>query len=92
MVAEGNVVLKQGARKSYADNMELDVKLGTVLLTGHARVIDDEWGDARGERIILEKGKSRARVLGNEIVRPRLELPPLPDFGFSKKAKKKPQE
>ena len=33
MDAGGNVVLKQGARTSYAENMALDVKLGTVLLT-----------------------------------------------------------
>lgn len=91
MDAGGNVVLKQGARTSYAENMALDVKLGTVLLTGQARVVDDEWGEARGERIILEKGNRRARVLGNESVRPRLELPALPDFGFRKKAKKKTQ-
>ena len=91
MDAKGNVVLRQGGRVSYADMMALDVKLGTVLLTGRARVVDDEWGEARGESIVLEKGNRRARVLGGKNTRPRLELPPLPDFGFRKKVKKKTQ-
>lgn len=91
MDAVGNVVLRQGGRISYGDKMALDVKLGTVLLTGRARVVDDEWGEARGESIVLEKGKRRARVLGGKNSRPRLELPPLPDFGFRKKAKKTTQ-
>ena len=54
-------------------------------------MVDDEWGEARGESIVLEKGNRRARVLGGKNTRPRLELPPLPDFGFRKKVKKKTQ-
>jgi len=89
MDAKGKVILRQGGRTSYGDTMVLDVKLGTVLLNGQARVVDDEWGEASGDRIILEKGKRKARVLRGEGRRPKLELPPLPDFGFRKKSKKK---
>ena len=88
MDAKGNVILRQGGRTSYGDTMLLDVKLGTVLLNGQARVVDDEWGEASGDRIILEKGKRKARVLRGNGRRPKLELPPLPDFGFRKKSKK----
>ena len=91
MDAVGSVVLRQSGRISYGDKMALDVKLGTVLLIGRARVVDEEWGEARGESIVLEKGKRRARVLGGKNTRPRLELPPLPNFGFRKKAKKTTQ-
>lgn len=88
MDAKGKVVLRQGGRTSYGNHMTLDVTLGTVLLNGEARVVDDEWGEASGERIVLEKGKRKARVLGGANSRPKLELPPLPDFGFNKKSKK----
>ena len=88
MDAKGNVILRQGGRTSYGDTMLLDVKLGTVLLNGQARVVDDEWGEASGDRIILEKGKRKARVLRGNGRRPKVELPPLPDFGFRKKSKK----
>ena len=91
MDAKGKVVLRQGGRISYGDKMFLDVKQGTVLLTGHVRVVDDEWGEASGESVVLEKGQRRARVLGGESTRPRVELPPLPDFVFRKKAKKTAQ-
>jgi lipopolysaccharide export system protein LptA len=69
--------------------MTLDVKLGTALLIGNARVIDDEWGEASGEQIILEKGKRMVKVIARENGRSRLELPPLPNLGFGKKSKKK---
>ena len=88
MDAKGKVILRQGGRTSYGDTMVLDVKLGTVLLNGQARVVDDEWGEASGDSIILEKGKRKARVLRGNGRRPKVELPPLPDFGFSKKSKK----
>ena len=88
MYALGNVILRQGGRKSYCDRMTLDVKAGNALLLGSARVIDDEWGVASGEKIILEKGKRLAKVIGEKTNRPKLELPPLPNLGFSKKSKK----
>ena len=86
--ALGNVVLSQSGRKSYANEMTLDVPNGTAELRGSlksgklARVVDDEWGEASGERIILMKGKRMAKVVGNKGGRARLELPPIPDFGF----------
>ena len=86
--ATGDIVLKQNGRTSYSDNMTLDLKAGTALLRGNARVVDDEWGEAVGETIILEKGKRMAKVLGGKNVRPKLELPPLPDLGFSTNPKK----
>lgn len=89
MYAFDKVVLRQEGRTSYADRMTLDVKLGTALLIGNARVIDDEWGEASGEQIILEKGKRMVKVIARENGRSRLELPPLPNLGFGKKSKKK---
>ena len=67
--------------------MTLDVKAGNALLLGSARVSDDEWGAASGEKIILEKGKRLAKVIGEKNNRPKLELPSIPNFGFSKKSK-----
>ncbi len=87
MEAVGEVFLKQFGRTSRGDRMTMDVKEGTVVLTGRASVVDEEWGEASGETVILEKGKERAKVLGGQGNRPRLELPPLPDFGFRKKSK-----
>ena len=87
MEAGGEVFLKQSGRTSRGDRMTMDVKEGTVVLTGRASVVDEEWGEASGETVILEKGKERAKVLGGQGNRPRLELPPLPDFGFRKKPK-----
>ena len=86
--ATGDIVLKQDGRTSYSDNMTLDLKEGTAFLRGNARVVDDEWGEAVGETIILEKGKRMAKVLGGKNGRPKLELPPLPDLGFSTHPKK----
>lgn len=87
MEAIGKVFLKQYGRTSRGDKMTMDVKAGTVVLSGQASVVDEEWGEASGETVILEKGKRRAKVLGGKGSRPRLELPPLPDFGFRKKIK-----
>jgi len=88
--AFGNVKLSQRGRTSYCDSLGMDVLKGEVLLEGKpARVVDEEWGAAIGNRIVLEKGKRRARVLGGEAGgRPRLELPPIPDFGFERKGKR----
>jgi len=89
--ALGNVVLSQRGRNSFANEMTLDVPNGTAELRGSlksgklARVVDDEWGEASGEKIILMKGKRMAKVVGNKDGRPRLELPPIPDFGFDLK-------
>ena len=49
-----------------------------------AKVVDDEWGEASGSRIILERGKRIAKVLGDKNQRSRLELPALPNLGFPK--------
>ena len=88
--AMGNVKLSQRGRTSYCDSLGMDVLKGEVLLEGKpARVVDEEWGAAIGNRIVLEKGKRRARVLsGEEGDRPRLELPPIPDLGFERKGKR----
>ena len=88
MDAFDNVMLQQSGRTSYAEQMTLDVKAGTALLVGSARVIDDEWGEASGEKIILEKGNRMAKVVAGKNGRSKLELPPLPNLGFGKKSKK----
>ena len=87
--ASGKVKLSQRGRTSFCDSLGMDVLKGEVLLEGKpARVEDEEWGAAIGNRIILEKGKRRARVLSDEAGgRPRLELPPIPDLGFERKGK-----
>ena len=89
MDAFENVILQQSGRTSYAERMTLDVKAGTALLIGSARVVDDEWGAASGEKIILEKGNRMAKVVAGKNGRSKLELPPLPNLGFGKKPKKK---
>ena len=87
--ASGKVKLSQRGRTSFCDSLGMDVLKGEVLLEGKpARVEDEEWGAAIGNRIVLEKGKRRARVLSDEAgVRPKLELPPIPDLGFERKGK-----
>lgn len=88
--ASGRVEFAQGGRISYCDSLAMDALKGDVVLEGKpARVVDDEWGAAVGNRIVLEKGKRRARVLAGESGgKPRLELPPIPDFGFDRKGKR----
>ena len=88
MDAFENVMLQQTGRTSYAERMTLDVKEGTALLIGSARVVDDEWGEASGEKIILEKGNRIAKVVAGKNGRSKLKLPPLPNLGFGKKPKK----
>ena len=51
-------------------------------------LIDDEWGEASGEKIILEKGNRMAKVVAGKNGRSKLELPPIPNLGFGKKPKK----
>ena len=68
----------------------MDVSKGEVLLEGSedvpAQVIDEEWGKASGHRIVLEKGKRRARVLsGKGGEKASLELPALPNLGFERR-------
>jgi lipopolysaccharide export system protein LptA len=90
ILASGQVEFAQGGRISYCDSLAMDALKGDVVLEGKpARVVDDEWGAAVGNRIVLEKGKRRARVLAGESGgKPRLELPPIPDLGFDRKGKR----
>ena len=92
ITALGNIEFAQKGRISYCNTLKMDVSKGEVLLQGSedkpARVIDEEWGKASGLRIILEKGKRRARVLGGEGgEKPSLELPAHPDLGFEPEGK-----
>ena len=91
--AYGAVEFMQQSRVSYCDALEMDVLKGEVLLEGSegrpARVVDEEWGTASGQRILLEKGKQRARVLGTgKGGRVKLELPPIPSFDFGERKEK----
>ena len=88
----GKIELAQKGRVSYCDGLRMDVSKGEVLLEGSedtpARVVDEEWGEASGPKIVLEKGMRRARVLGGKGGgKPRLVLPALPDLGFERKGK-----
>ena len=92
ITALGKIEFAQKGRVSYCDALRMDVSKGEVLLEGSedkpARVIDEEWGKASGYRIVLEKGKRRARVLrGEGGEKPSLELPALPDLGFELEGK-----
>jgi len=90
ITAFGEVKLSQSGRTSFCDSLSMDVLKNEVLLEGKpARVVDEEWGAAVGNQIILEKGERRARVLGGESGgKPRLELPPIPSLGFERKGKR----
>ena len=90
ITAVGKIEFAQKGRVSYCNVLRMDVAKGEVLLEGSeespAQVVDEEWGKASGDRIVLEKGKRRARVLrGKAGKRPSLELPALPDLGFELK-------
>jgi lipopolysaccharide export system protein LptA len=92
ITALGKIEFAQKGRVSYCDALSMDVSKGEVLLEGSedmpARVVDEEWGKASGRRIVLEKGKRRARIIGDGADgRPRLELPALPNLGFELKGK-----
>ena len=48
-----------------------------VLLEGSARVEDDAWGSAVGEKILLEKETGKVQILKSGNSRPRLTFPSL---------------
>ena len=81
----GSVNLKQLGRECWADQLMWDANDSKVSLLGNARVMDDEWGEATGEKILLEKGKGRAQVIGGSQGRSKLSLPNLPAFSFPSK-------
>ena len=83
--ATGSVNLKQLGRECWADQLMWDANDSKVSLLGNARVMDDEWGEATGEKILLEKGKGRAQVIGGKQGRSKLSLPNLPAFSFPSK-------
>ena len=80
--ATGSVNLKQLGRECWADQLMWDANDSKVSLLGNARVMDDEWGEATGEKILLEKGKGRAQVIGGSQGRSKLSLPIFPRFLF----------
>ena len=84
IIARGKVAMKQPGRRSYADELVIETSTESAVLKGNARVEDDEYGLAKGNEIVLEKGKRRAKVIGGKDVRPSLQLPEIPDFGFPK--------
>ena len=83
--ATGSVNLKQLGRECWADLLMWDANDSKVSLSGNARVVDSEWGEAIGEKILLEKGKGRAQVIGGKQGRSKLSLPNLPAFTFPAK-------
>lgn len=83
--AKGSVNLMQLGRECWADQLMWDANDSKVSLIGNARVMDNEWGEATGEKILLEKGKGRAQVIGGKQGRSKLSLPNLPAFSFPSK-------
>ena len=86
--AVDSVTLKQPGRVCHADRLNLDGISGVALLEGSAKVIDEEWGMATGEKIFLESGTRKARIEKTDQVRPRLTLPEIQNFNlpFGKEA------
>ncbi len=83
--AEGNVVMNDPARKCSAEQLLwLAEEGGSVLLEGDALVLDRQWGEARGEKIILRKEDGRAEVIGGKDGWSRIALPAIPAFSFPK--------
>ena len=80
--ASGSVQLTQVGRDCWADHLQWDSNDSQVNLSGNARVLDAEWGEAAGEKILLEKGRGRALVIGGKQGRSKLSLPHLPGFSF----------
>ena len=79
IIARENVEIEQGERIATCETAELLPRDGLVVLTGEARVTDQE-GTAEGHRIILNRGQRRARVEGQEGKgdgRARITLPDL---------------
>ena len=88
--ATGNIRMNQLGRVCRADVLILDTIEGKGLLLGNAKVEDVEWGAVSGEKVELDKNGGRARVIGTDKNKPRLELPNfgkinLPGFRNSKK-------
>ena len=88
--ATGNVRMNQLGRVCRADVLILDTIEGKGLLLGNAKVEDVEWGAVSGEKVELDKNGGRARVIGTDKNKPRLELPNfgkinLPGFRNSQK-------
>ena len=91
--ATGNVQMKQVGRLCQANRLTLDTVMGKGLLLGNAKVEDAEWGIVSGEKIELDKGTGRARVVGTEQKKPRLDLPNFGEInlpGLRKPQKKSP--
>lgn len=80
--ASGSVKLTQVGRECWADHLQWDTNKSQVVLRGNARVLDAEWGEAAGEKILLEKGRGRAEVIGGKQGRSKLSLPNLTGFSF----------
>jgi len=80
--ARGKVSMIQKGRSSFANELSINTTKGEAILQGNARVEDEDYGIAKGDEIILEKGTRRAKVVGVEGNRPSLQLPEIPDFGF----------
>ena len=80
--ALGSVHLLQPGRSVWADELNWESNQSTVSLLGNARVLDDTWGEAVGETILLEKGRGRVQVLGGEKNRSRISLPNIPNFSL----------
>ena len=80
--ARGKVSMIQKGRSSFADELSINTTKGEAVLQGNARVEDQDYGIAKGDEIILEKGTRRAKVVGVEGNRPSLQLPEIPNFGF----------
>ena len=79
--ASGEVYLRQPGRSFWADVLKWESNESTVSILGNARVLDDTWGEAVGEAILLEKGNGRVQVLGGEKKRrSRISLPNVPGF------------
>ena len=79
IIAREDVEIEQGARIATCDTAELLPNEGLVILTGEARVVDEE-GTAEGHRILLNRSQRRARVegrAGEGDGRARITLPDL---------------
>ena len=72
--AEGAVTLKQTGRICQADKLNL-IRFGGGSLEGSARVEDDAWGSAVGEKILLEKETGKVQILVKKFVT-KVDLPP----------------
>ncbi len=80
--ATGKVRMIQEGRSSRADKLILNAVEGEALLEGNATVEDASYGIVKGDQIILERGRRRAKVLGKDGNRPSLQLPDIPGLEF----------